>query len=78
MQDLMDQSTEIQEALGRSYALDGVDEEDLEGELAALGEELEADAAPSYLSAMRTPSVPTAEPAAPVASSRVAAQPQLL
>lgn len=76
-QDLMDQSSEIQEALGRSYALDGVDEADLEGELAELGEELEADSMPSYLSAMQTPSVPAAEPAAPAPAARVPAGPMM-
>ncbi|CAH8283579.1 unnamed protein product [Eruca vesicaria subsp. sativa] len=54
MMDLMDDSSEIQETLGRSYNVpDGLDEDDLMGELEALeadmGDETEADGMPSYL-----------------------------
>ncbi|KAF8098837.1 hypothetical protein N665_0257s0047 [Sinapis alba] len=54
MMDLMDVSSEIQETLGRSYNVpDGLDEDDLMGELEALeadmGDETEADGMPSYL-----------------------------
>ncbi|KAL1187854.1 Vacuolar protein sorting-associated protein 60.1 [Cardamine amara subsp. amara] len=54
MMDLMDVSSEIQETLGRSYNVpDGLDEDDLMGELDALeydmGNETEADGMPSYL-----------------------------
>ncbi|CAN8269489.1 unnamed protein product [Cochlearia groenlandica] len=54
MMDLMDDSSEIQETLGRSYNVpDGLDEDDLMGELDALeadmGNETEADGMPSYL-----------------------------
>ncbi|CAO3637469.1 unnamed protein product [Mucor fragilis] len=52
MEDLMEQANEVQETLGRSYNLpDDIDEDDLEAELDALGDELEFDdeEVPSYL-----------------------------
>ena len=52
MEDLIDQANEVQESLGRSYNLpEDVDEEDLEAELDALGDELNFDEeeVPSYL-----------------------------
>ncbi|KAI9481082.1 MAG: Snf7-domain-containing protein [Benjaminiella poitrasii] len=52
MEDLMEQANEVQETLGRSYNLpDDIDEEDLEAELDALGDELEfeEEEVPSYL-----------------------------
>ncbi|KFK38454.1 hypothetical protein AALP_AA3G115500 [Arabis alpina] len=73
MMDLMDVSSEIQETLGRSYNIpDGLDEDDLMGELDALeydmGNETEVDGMPSYLqpdketdfdSELNLPPVPT-------------------
>jgi len=56
MTDLLDQTNEIQDALGRSYGVGEVDEDELEDELAQLGEELDSEM-PSYLSA-----VPSSEP----------------
>jgi len=51
---LLEDAGEISEILGRSYATpDGVEEEDLEAELACLGDELEAidaEETPAYLS----------------------------
>nr|GEV39262.1 apoptosis-inducing factor homolog A-like [Tanacetum cinerariifolium] len=54
MLDLMDESNEIQESLGRSYNVpDDIDEEDLMGELDALeadmGFEMDVEGVPSYL-----------------------------
>ncbi|ORZ25408.1 Snf7 family, partial [Absidia repens] len=52
MEDLLAQAGEVQETLGRSYNLpDDVDEDDLEAELDALGDELnfEDEEIPSYL-----------------------------
>lgn len=68
---------EVTEALGRTYGTpDGVGEEDLEAELACLGDELESaelDAQPSYLSAASSlPSQPTSLPTLP---AQAAAQP---
>ncbi|RUS26792.1 Snf7-domain-containing protein [Jimgerdemannia flammicorona] len=52
IEDLMEQANDVQEALGRSYNLpDEIDEDDLEAELDALGDELafEDEETPSYL-----------------------------
>jgi len=78
MMDLMDVSSEIQETLGRSYNVpDGLDEDDLMGELEALeadmGDETEADGVPSYLQPdnqtdydeISLPSVPMGQTSAP-------------
>jgi charged multivesicular body protein 5 len=55
MEDLIEAANEVQETLGRSYGVpDEVDEEDLQAELDALADDLDAedvgaDAVPSYL-----------------------------
>ncbi|CAO3638382.1 unnamed protein product [Cunninghamella blakesleeana] len=52
MEDLLSQANEVQETLGRSYNLpDDIDEDDLEAELDALGDEFdfEEEEVPSYL-----------------------------
>lgn len=72
MMDLMDESTEIQEILGRSYNVpDDIDEDDLMGELEALeadmGTETESSAVPSYLlpePELDLPAAPTSQAAA--------------
>ncbi|KAF9898278.1 hypothetical protein BX616_004256, partial [Lobosporangium transversale] len=61
MEDIMDQANEIQETLGRSYGVpDDIDEQDLEAELDALGDELYEEAEPSYLED-EVPELPTTE-----------------
>ncbi|KAI9206177.1 Snf7-domain-containing protein [Polychytrium aggregatum] len=69
LEDLMDQANDIQETIGRSYNLpDGIDEDDLEAELDALGDELnfEEEEVPSYLQEEPVlPSVSTEEPTMP-------------
>eukprot|EP01100_Stratorugosa_tubuloviscum_P013050 TRINITY_DN6393_c0_g1_i1.p1 TRINITY_DN6393_c0_g1~~TRINITY_DN6393_c0_g1_i1.p1 ORF type:complete len:218 (-),score=106.11 TRINITY_DN6393_c0_g1_i1:36-689(-) len=56
MEDLMDTTNDIQEAMSRSFAVpEYVDEADLEAELASLGDDIEVEQVPSYL--MTTPSV---------------------
>ncbi|KAI9251770.1 Snf7-domain-containing protein [Phascolomyces articulosus] len=68
MEDLIDQANEVQESLGRSYNLpDDVDEEDLEAELDALGDELnfEEEEIPSYLQEDVTEDLPKASEADP-------------
>jgi len=58
MEDLMEDANEIQEVISRSYDTDVIDENDLEAELAALGDEVyEPEAEPSYLTES-APSVP--------------------
>ncbi|KAI7848303.1 charged multivesicular body protein 5-like protein [Circinella umbellata] len=68
MEDLIDQANEVQESLGRSYNLpDDIDEEDLEAELDALGDELNFDEeeVPSYLQEDVTEELPKASEADP-------------
>ena len=63
LEDLMEQANEIQEVMGRSYGMPEMDEDELEAELDALGDELGADTDASYLDdAVGAPSIPTAEP----------------
>lgn len=70
MADLMGISAEIQESLGQNYAVpDGIDEDELLGELDALEldmaaekESAPADAVPGYLLDTELPSAPTAAP----------------
>ena len=51
--------------MGRSYGCPEIDEDDLEAELDALGDEIGLDEDTSYLDdAVSTPSVPTSEPGA--------------
>ncbi|KAJ3224508.1 hypothetical protein HK099_008376 [Clydaea vesicula] len=52
MEDLMERANEVQESLSRSYAVDDIDEADLEAELDALGNDFafeEDNEVPSYL-----------------------------
>merc|ERR1712109_339344 len=61
--DMMEDASEIQEALGRSYGMPDVDEDELEAELDALGDEIALDDDTSYLDdAISAPSVPGREP----------------
>ena len=67
LEDLLEQANEVQETLGRSYAIgDEVDEDELEAELAALGDELdfEEEGEPSYLqeTPLNLPNAATSEP----------------
>ncbi|XP_046330698.1 charged multivesicular body protein 5-like [Haliotis cracherodii] len=65
MEDLMDQSNEVQEIMGRSYGMPEVDDDELEAELDALGDEIGLDEDASYLDdAVSAPSAPTGEPGA--------------
>ncbi|XP_045207180.1 charged multivesicular body protein 5-like isoform X1 [Mercenaria mercenaria] len=65
LEDLTEQSSEIQEVMGRSYGMPEVDDDELEAELDALGDEIGLDEDTSYLDeAVSTPSVPTSEPGA--------------
>ncbi|KAF9937626.1 Charged multivesicular body protein 5 [Mortierella antarctica] len=67
MEDIMDQANEIQETLGRSYGVpDDIDEDELEAELDALGDELYEEEEPSYLED-ETLDLPTAETSEPQA-----------
>jgi charged multivesicular body protein 5 len=68
MEDMLEQANEIQDVMGRTYGMPDVDEDDLEAELAALGDELAIDTDVSYLD---TPNVPTKEPGIDSVPSKV-------
>ncbi|XP_077592594.1 charged multivesicular body protein 5 [Stigmatopora nigra] len=63
LEDMMADANDIQEALGRSYGTPEIDDDDLEAELSALGDEFLMDDDSSYLDeASSTPSVPEGLP----------------
>nr|CAD7405551.1 unnamed protein product [Timema cristinae] len=64
MSDMLDQADEIQEAMGRSYGMPEVDEDDLEAELDALGDDLglEEDSSDYLDDVVKAPSAPDREP----------------
>lgn len=69
----MDQANEIQETLGRSYGVpDDIDEDELEAELDALGDELYEEEEPSYLEdeTLELPTTESTEPQAEVRTRR--------
>jgi len=66
MADILELSEEVQGALGRSYNMPDVDEDELEAELDALGDEIALDDDTSYLDdAVRAPNAPDKEPSRP-------------
>uniref|UniRef100_T1GVS3 Charged multivesicular body protein 5 n=1 Tax=Megaselia scalaris TaxID=36166 RepID=T1GVS3_MEGSC len=65
MADMLEQSEEVQEALGRTYGMPDIDDDELEAELDALGDEIALDDDTSYLDdVVKTPAVPDKEPGA--------------
>lgn len=65
MADMLEQADEVEEALGRSYGTPDIDEDELEAELEALGDEMLGDEDSSYLDdAIKAPSAPDREPGA--------------
>ncbi|KAJ4937140.1 hypothetical protein JOQ06_001721 [Pogonophryne albipinna] len=63
LEDMMEDASEVQEALSRSYGTPDIDEDDLEAELDALGDELLLDDDSSYLDdASASPSIPEGMP----------------
>ncbi|XP_077394290.1 charged multivesicular body protein 5-like [Festucalex cinctus] len=63
LEDLMEDANEVQEAMSRTYGTPDIDEEDLEAELDALGDELLQDEDTSYLDdAEAAPSIPEGLP----------------
>jgi len=63
MEDMLEQANEVQEALGRTYGMPEVDDDELEAELDALGDEIGLDEDTSYLDeAVTAPNAPTKEP----------------
>jgi len=73
MEDMLEMAGEVQDALARDYNTPEIDEDELEAELAALGDELEADADSSYLDeAARAPGVPSRDPGESVKDGPIA------
>lgn len=65
LEDLTEQCSEIQEVMGRSYGMPEVDDDELEAELEALGDEIALDDDTSYLDeASKAPNAPTGVPGA--------------
>ncbi|XP_061522485.1 charged multivesicular body protein 5 [Phycodurus eques] len=63
LEDMMEDANDIQDALGRSYGTPEIDEDDLEAELSALGDEFLMDDDSSYLDEASTvPSIPEGLP----------------
>lgn len=63
--DMLEEANEVQETLGRSYGTPDIDDDELEAELAALGDDLALDEDTSYLDdAIKAPSAPDKEPGA--------------
>lgn len=66
MADMLEEADEVQQALGRTYNMPEVDDDELESELMALGEEIALDDDTSYLDEVKTPAVPDKEPGADI------------
>jgi charged multivesicular body protein 5 len=65
LEDMMDEANGIQEVMGRSYGMPEIDDDELEAELGALGDELAFDTDSSYLDdAVSAPNAPTGIPGA--------------
>merc|ERR1712020_777256 len=65
LSDMLEDANEVQEALGRTYGMPEIDEDDLEAELDALGDDFALDDDTSYLDdAMKAPHAPEKEPGA--------------
>lgn len=65
LEDLTEQAGEIQEVMGRSYGMPEIDDDELEAELDALGDEIALDDDTSYLDeASKAPNAPTGVPGA--------------
>lgn len=71
MADMLEQADEVQEALGRSYGMPDIDEDELAAELDALGDEIALDDDSSYLDEIKTPSAPSREPGAESITNKV-------
>lgn len=63
--DLLDQSEEVQDALGRNYNTPEIDDDELAAELEALGDEMVMDDDTSYLDdVVKAPEAPSKDPGA--------------
>ncbi|XP_054280199.1 charged multivesicular body protein 5-like [Macrosteles quadrilineatus] len=64
MADMLDLHEEVQEALGRTYGTPEIDDDELQAELDALGDEIALDDDTSYLDEVKAPAAPSKEPGA--------------
>jgi len=64
MADMLDMHEEVQEALGRTYGMPEIDDDELQAELDALGDEIALDEDTSYLDEVKSPAAPSKEPGA--------------
>ncbi|CAD7082887.1 unnamed protein product [Hermetia illucens] len=63
--DMLEQADEVQETLGRTYGMPEIDDDELEAELDALGDEIALDDDTSYLDdVVKAPAAPDKEPGA--------------
>ncbi len=68
---MLEQADEVQDALGRSYGMPEIDDDELNAELDALGDEIALDEDASYLDEIKTPSAPSREPGAESITNKV-------
>ena len=61
---MLEDANEVQDVLGRSYGMPEIDEDELEAELDALGDDIALDEDTSYLDEISAPNAPTKEPGA--------------
>ncbi|XP_055378811.1 charged multivesicular body protein 5 [Condylostylus longicornis] len=65
MADMLEQADEVQQAMGRTYGMPDIDDDELEAELDALGDEIALDDDTSYLDDVtKAPAAPDKEPGA--------------
>ncbi|XP_035906784.1 charged multivesicular body protein 5 [Anopheles stephensi] len=65
MADMLEQADEVQEAMGRTYGMPELDDDELQAELDALGDEIALDDDASYLDdVVKAPEAPDKEPGA--------------
>uniref|UniRef100_A0A1B6LUW2 Charged multivesicular body protein 5 n=1 Tax=Graphocephala atropunctata TaxID=36148 RepID=A0A1B6LUW2_9HEMI len=62
MADMLDMHEEVQEALGRTYGMPEIDDDELQAELDVLGDEIALDDDTSYLDEIKAPVAPNKEP----------------
>lgn len=71
MTDMLDMHEEVQEALGRTYGMPEIDDDELQAELDALGDEIALDDDTSYLDEVKSPAAPSKEPGADSVRNKV-------
>lgn len=69
---MLEQADEVQEALGRTYGMQEIDDDELAAELDALGDELALDTDSSYLDdVLKAPEAPSNKPEAETSKNKV-------